>query len=211
MWSRVQVIWPVRIDTTLAAAALALAGGRRVGQRVDCWPMSARKFDRQARPPRRMQEVFAHLSAGLDDAMTELAMAAGDSRPGRQCQRFKAFSAWQADWARQGWRIEHVKQVPKRARPRGWSTASRCTCGPDRPDRRRRTATGRFDYKFSDRVLSPEQTHRKKQADRPPAALMPPPGNRPGISGPVELGYIVLPKTPAASARCWPTDRGRPA
>lgn len=148
------------------------------------------------------EEVFAHLSAGLDDAMTELfgkwPLPAIRVQVEQMRQRFKAFAAWQADWARQGWRIEHVETSPEEG------TAALVVDGQPmylrgRIDRIDVGPNGKrvvFDYKFSDRVLSPEQTHRKKNEGWIDLQL---PLYRHlvtalGISGPVELGYIVLPK-----------------
>jgi len=113
--------------------------------------------------------------------------------------RLNAFAAKQAEWAASGWRIEHT-EVPD------WD---KCDAELDvdgepmalrgRIDRIDvKDATGEriiLDYKSSDKGETPEQTHRKhkKWVDlqlplyRHLASSL-------GISGPVQLGYVLLPK-----------------
>ncbi len=146
--------------------------------------------------------IFAYLSAGLDEAMKALygqwPLPAIRVQVEQLRQRLKVFAAWQADWAGQGWRIEHVETSPERG------TAALVVDGQpmylrgriDRIDVHPNGKRVIFDYKFSDRALSPEQTHRKRDKGWVDLQL---PLYRHlvaplGISGPVELGYIVLPK-----------------
>ncbi len=112
--------------------------------------------------------------------------------------RLAAFARWQADWAKKGWQIERVEaQI-------GAGLAELCVDGApmglrgriDRIDVHARTGQRVvFDYKTSDTVKTPEQTHRRKgewiDLQLPlyrhlVTAL--------GVAGPVEVGYIVLPK-----------------
>jgi hypothetical protein len=112
--------------------------------------------------------------------------------------RLAAFADWQADWREQGWRIEHVEVEP------GDGNASLIV------DREPMILRGRidridlnessgeylvFDYKTSDSPKTPEKTHRDQDGwidlqlplyKHLTTAL--------GIEGPIQLGYIVLPK-----------------
>jgi hypothetical protein len=118
-------------------------------------------------------------------------------------RRLAALAQWQADWAAQGWRIEHVEVSPPK------ETAALPVDGQpmflrgriDRIDVQE--SSGRrmiFDYKTSDTAKSPEKAHRKRSGEwidlqlplyrRLVAHL--------GIEGPVELAYINLPKDIAA-------------
>jgi RecB family exonuclease len=146
--------------------------------------------------------IFALLSDLLDRALAdsygEAPLAAVRIQATQARLRLQKFADWQAGWVREGWRIEQVeweadedKAVivvegqPMRIRGR----IDRIDLHP---------ATGRrvvFDYKTSDTLKSPEQRHRKDGAWielqlplylRLVRAM--------GIEGPVELGYIVLPK-----------------
>lgn len=146
--------------------------------------------------------IFAQLSVVLDDAMKDFygkwPLPAIRVQVEQLRQRLKAFAAWQADWAGQGWRIEHVETSPERG------TAALVVDGQpmylrgriDRIDVNRNGKRVIFDYKFSDRALSPERTHRKRDEGWVDLQL---PLYRHlvvplGITGPVDLGYIVLPK-----------------
>ena len=115
--------------------------------------------------------------------------------------RLAAFAHWQADWARQGWRIELVEQGPKEGEPAlvvdGEPMALRGRI--DRVDWHE--ASGRriiFDYKSSDTPSDPDKAHRSQEGwtdlqlplYRHLAAGM-------GIEGPIELGYIALSKDAA--------------
>ena len=129
-------------------------------------------------------------------------------------RRLAAFARWQAAWAAQGWRIEHVEVSP----PAG--KASLLVDGRpmflrgriDRIDVQE--ASGKrmiFDYKTSDGAKSPRKAHRKKSGEwidlqlplyRHLVAHL-------GIAGPVELAYINLPKDIAAvghMAADWTED-----
>ncbi len=112
--------------------------------------------------------------------------------------RLARFAQWQADWAAEGWRIEHVETSPAKGeafiKVDGDSMFLRGRI--DRIDIH--PATGRrivFDYKTSDTRKTPKQAHQKAGVwidlqlplyRRLIAGL--------GIEGPVELGYICLPK-----------------
>jgi RecB family exonuclease len=114
--------------------------------------------------------------------------------------RLRAFSAWQAGWAVQGWRIEKT-EVDVRGETAKIMVDGRPMYLRGRIDRIDLHADGRrtiFDYKSSDTPKKPEQTHRRAgewidlqlPLYRHLAAGL-------GISctkGPVGLGYIVLPK-----------------
>jgi hypothetical protein len=113
--------------------------------------------------------------------------------------RLRAFARWQATHAADGWRIERVEEgpPPEKAlldvddRPIGLRGRI------DRIDVHE--ATGRrivLDYKTSDRVETPERSHRRPKTGwvdlqlplyRHLARAL-------GIDGPVGLGYIALPK-----------------
>ncbi|HUY90929.1 MAG TPA: PD-(D/E)XK nuclease family protein [Pirellulales bacterium] len=113
--------------------------------------------------------------------------------------RLHAFARWQARWAAQGWRIAHAEAVIDDG------------CAPlvvdgepmflrariDRVDVNEHTGQAViFDYKTSDRGKSPDETHRRKgdwvdlqlPLYRKLAAAF-------DLEGPVDLGYIVLPKS----------------
>ncbi|HXT59463.1 MAG TPA: PD-(D/E)XK nuclease family protein, partial [Pirellulales bacterium] len=113
--------------------------------------------------------------------------------------RLHAFAEWQARWAGEGWRILHAEAVIDDGR------ASLVVDGQpmflrariDRVDVNENTGRSViFDYKTSDRAKSPDETHRAKDEwidlqlplYRHLAAAL-------NIEGPVDLGYIVLPKT----------------
>jgi ATP-dependent helicase/nuclease subunit B len=113
--------------------------------------------------------------------------------------RLKAFARWQADWARQGWRIVKAEvEIEEGAAPfnvDGQPMFLRARI--DRIDRHE--GDGRhviFDYKTSDTGNAPDKTHRKKKVwvdlqlplYRHLTAAV-------GIGGTdVDLAYIVLPK-----------------
>ncbi len=112
--------------------------------------------------------------------------------------RLAAFAQWQAGWAAQGWRIEHVETGPAEGKAAivvdGQPMALRGRI--DRIDVHE--PSGRrmiFDYKSADQAKTPDQAHRRKgewidlqlPLYRQLAAGL-------GIEGPVELAYIVLPK-----------------
>jgi RecB family exonuclease len=121
--------------------------------------------------------------------------------------RLRAFARWQAAWARQGWRIEHaeigakdretalvVDQEPMGLRGR-----------IDRIDVHQGTGQRAiFDYKTSDNRKDPDHAHRRKDEwvdlqlplYRHLAVAL-------DITGPVRLGYIVLPKDTSKTGEVW--------
>ena len=113
-------------------------------------------------------------------------------------RRLAALARWQAAWAAQGWRIEHVEVSPAEGKA--------CLMVDGQPMFLRgridridvHEASGKrmlFDYKTSDRAQTPEKAHRLKgewidlqlPLYRHLIADL-------GIEGPVELAFIVLPK-----------------
>jgi RecB family exonuclease len=112
--------------------------------------------------------------------------------------RLAAFAQWQADWAAQGWRIEHVETGPAEGKA-ALVVDGRPMVLRGRIDRIDvHEPSGRrmiFDYKSSDQAKTPDQAHRRKgqwidlqlPLYRHLAAGL-------GIAGPGELAYIVLPK-----------------
>lgn len=148
------------------------------------------------------EAIRQYLSSALDDALHRhygaAPMAAILVQAEQLRLRLAAFAQWQAEWAGQGWRIEHVEVSPQEG------TATMVVDGQpmflrgriDRIDVHE--TTGRrtiFDYKLSDRAKTPEQAHRKGGTwidlqlplYRHLVAGL-------GIEGPVDLAYIVLPK-----------------
>jgi hypothetical protein len=114
-------------------------------------------------------------------------------------RRLAALARWQADWAAQGWSIEHVEVGPAVGKAfllvDGQPMFLRGRI--DRIDLQE--ATGKrmiFDYKSSDTAASPETAHRKKSGQWIDLQL---PLYRQlvaglGIEGEVELAYVNLPK-----------------
>ncbi|MCA9175079.1 MAG: PD-(D/E)XK nuclease family protein [Planctomycetales bacterium] len=113
--------------------------------------------------------------------------------------RLDAFARWQADWARQGWRIEHIEQ-PESGKPI-WlevdgEQSMRLRGRIDRIDRHQDTGAWTiFDYKTSDRGKSPEEAHQRggewTDLQLPLYRHLAEPM---GVSGEIQLGYLVLPK-----------------
>ena len=112
--------------------------------------------------------------------------------------RLDALARWQADFSRQGWRIEHVEtEITNGGAAMVVDGEPMYLRGRiDRIDVNR--STGKrvvFDYKSSDAAKTPDQTHRSKDEwtdlqlplYRHLVAAM-------GIDGSVQLGYILLPK-----------------
>ncbi len=147
-------------------------------------------------------EIEAHLGAALDR------LAAARFGPGalpavrvqlEQLRwRLRAFAGWQAEWAAQGWRIEHAEVSPEPG------TAVLDVDGEPMELRGRidridfNPATGErivFDYKTSEKAKEPEKTHRKQgewidlqlPLYRHLVAGL-------GVGGPVRLAYIALPR-----------------
>jgi ATP-dependent helicase/nuclease subunit B len=118
--------------------------------------------------------------------------------------RLKAFAEWQARWAAEGWRIVRteldvreddgallmVDGVPLTLRGR-----------VDRIDVRegpRGLEVVVFDYKTGDRGMTPDQTHRKQNEwvdlQLPLYRHLIQVLDEPLVDGPVQLGYILLPR-----------------
>ena len=113
--------------------------------------------------------------------------------------RLDAFAEWQADWSKQGWNIEHTEislsdkaAILKIDETRAIGVSGRI----DRIDRfRDEDRWTIFDYKSGDSAKTPEQAH---QAGGEWVDLQLPLYRRMaeqfGVTGNVDLGYIVLPK-----------------
>ena len=114
--------------------------------------------------------------------------------------RFHALARWQANWAAQGWRIEHAEQSfsdhPGKLDVDGKPML--LTGRIDRIDVNERTGQRVIlDYKSSDAGDAPNTTHRKRSGvwidlQLPLYRHL---ARELGIEGPVGLGYIVLPKS----------------
>ena len=152
----------------------------------------------------RAPKIRDLLYSALDDAMRN---AFGDDPlPAVRLQaeqarsRLDRFAAWQADWTRQGWRIEHVETAVD-----GENAWLDIDGEPmylrgriDRIDVH--DATGQrllFDYKTGERARKPEATHRHRQSEWTDLQL---PLYRHlvkglGLGDDLRLGYIMLPKT----------------
>ncbi|MEI8371478.1 MAG: PD-(D/E)XK nuclease family protein [Planctomycetota bacterium] len=114
-------------------------------------------------------------------------------------RRLAALAQWQAAWAAQGWRIEHVEVSPAEGKAYldvdGQPMFLRGRI--DRIDIQEASGNRMiFDYKTSDAAKSPEKAHRKKSGEWIDLQL---PLYRHlvaglGIEGPVDLAYINLPK-----------------
>jgi RecB family exonuclease len=149
--------------------------------------------------------ILAQLHALLDQLV--LARHGSDPLPAICVQveqlrrRLAALARWQAGWAGQGWRIVHVEdsaaalEAPLVVDGRTMQLRGRI----DRIDLNRRS--GRlviFDYKTADNPRDPDRTHR--QAGQWVDLQLPLYRHlaaRLDISGPIGLGYIVLPKDTA--------------
>ena len=112
--------------------------------------------------------------------------------------RLLAFARWQADWAAEGWQIEHVEWQPEEGQARLMVNGrpmflrGRIDRVNFHPSKGQRVI---FDYKSSNQADSPEKTHRRQgqwvDLQLPlyrhlTAAL--------GLDGPIGLAYIALPK-----------------
>ncbi|NLY02160.1 MAG: hypothetical protein GXY83_39250 [Rhodopirellula sp.] len=113
-------------------------------------------------------------------------------------KRLAAFARWQAEWAAQGWRIEHVEKQPDKGKAvlmvddepmllRG---------RVDRIDVNERTAARAIlDYKSSNRAEPPDKTHRQQgQWVDLQLPLYRHLAKGMGLAEPFQLGYIALPK-----------------
>lgn len=129
-------------------------------------------------------------------------------------ERLAAFARFQANWAADGWRIEHTERRFDKDSAASITIdgeATTLTGRIDRIDRHESTGTvAVFDYKTSDSGDGPDKTHRKRDSwvdlqlplYRHLARSM-------GIEPPVKLGYIVLPrdaKKSGASFADWSDD-----
>ena len=115
--------------------------------------------------------------------------------------RLARFADWQAEWREQGWRIEHVEIEP--ANGNASLIVDRTPMilhgRIDRIDWNEESGEHLvFDYKTSDSAKTPEATHRKKgqwiDLQLPLYKYL---TMAMGIEGPIQLGYIVLPKDTA--------------
>lgn len=148
------------------------------------------------------EKIGDFLSGTLDELVRE--SYGSDPLPVIQVQveqlrtRLSAFARWQAGWVADGWRIEYVEREPDDGRAAlpvdGEPMILRGRI--DRIDINERTGVRAiFDYKSSNTPETPDKAHRNKGGwvdlqlplYRHLAAGM-------GIDGPLQLGYIVLPK-----------------
>jgi len=112
--------------------------------------------------------------------------------------RLDAFARWQAQWAQDGWRIQHVEIGEDRAKAslvvddREMGIRGRIDRIDFHPGENRWVI---FDYKTSDTARTPEQTHLKggqwKDLQLPLYRRL---GAGLGVGRDVKLGFIVLPK-----------------
>jgi RecB family exonuclease len=147
-------------------------------------------------------EIAARLCVLLDEAVRdgygEAPLPAVRVQVEQLRLRLLAWAQWQARWAEQGWRIEHVEQsATDLAAP--WLVDGRTMELRGRIDRIDVHHDSRqvviFDYKTSDSPRGPDEAHRRagRWVDlqlplyRHLARSM-------CIDGPVSLGYVVLPK-----------------
>jgi hypothetical protein len=147
-------------------------------------------------------EIAAFLSATLDTVAREdygdSPVMAVEIQLEQARARLTAFAAWQADWARQGWRIAFTESpagyegVPLRL-PDG--TTIHVVGRIDRIDRH---ADGRwfiFDYKTGDSSTTPEKAHRRDgewiDLQLPLYLHI---AKSLGVAGDVQLGYLRLPR-----------------
>jgi len=149
-----------------------------------------------------IEEILAWLNEGLDRAVAEqygkTPLAAIRVQVEQLRRRLLAFASWQADWARQGWQIEYAETGPEDGKAHlmvdGEPMMLRGRI--DRIDVNAESGERIiFDYKFSDRAMSPERTH---VSDDQWVDLQLPLYRHlvrgMSVEGPVGLGYIVLPK-----------------
>ena len=159
--------------------------------------------DNDANRSTKSEEIRRRLDHALDQAAADkygkARLAAVNVQIEHLRLRLHAFADWQAQWAAQGWRIAHAEAVIEEGRAPlvvdGQPMFLRARI--DRVDVNEFTGnTVIFDYKTSDRRKTPEETHRNQGEwidlqlplyRRLAAAL--------GLDGPVDLGYIVLPKS----------------
>jgi RecB family exonuclease len=162
----------------------------------------------EIRSSTRPDEIAAFLDEALEEIANPLRRTTLQPALGVQIEqarlRLRSFAKWQADWAASGWRIicteadikdEHgavllVDGVPMALRGR-----------IDRIDVRE-TASGLefvlFDYKTGDAGKTPDQTHRKQgewiDLQLPLYRHLVRALEKPAVDGPVQLGYILLPR-----------------
>jgi ATP-dependent helicase/nuclease subunit B len=149
------------------------------------------------------QEIAAVLLEALDRHVAALfgerPLAAVAIQVEQLRLRLRAFAAKQAEWAAQGWRIEHA-EVPDQTHPAAtFVVDGRPLVLRGRIDRIDvRPANGErviLDYKSSDAGQSPEKTHQRGgewvDLQLPLYRHL---VRSLGIEGPVRLGYVLLPK-----------------
>jgi ATP-dependent helicase/DNAse subunit B len=148
------------------------------------------------------QAIAAYLSTELDavarEAYGDSPMMAVEIQLEQARARLQAFAAWQAGWARQGWRIERSEAtlgeiVATLDLGEGQSVRVR-----GRIDRIDRHADGRWlilDYKTGERTDTPEKSHRKDgewiNLQLPLYRHL---ARQVGVTGNVQVGYIRLPR-----------------
>ncbi len=152
------------------------------------------------------EEIAAQLGASLDRLVRR--QFGDDPLPAVLVQveqlrgRLAAFARWQARWAAEGWRIEHVEIGEDRANAklmvdgREMGIRGRIDRIDHHPGRGQWVI---FDYKTSDAANSPDETHR--DGDRWVDLQLPlyrHLARRLGIEGNVRLGYIVIPRDTSA-------------
>lgn len=149
---------------------------------------------------RNADDLKSHLSATLDQVIAETLDEAPLPAVRLQIEqarlRLAGFASWQAGWAAEGWRVEHVEKSGLYEIP---IDAKRTVTVSGRIDRIDYHADNEqwaiFDYKTGEAGESPQSTHvYKKQwidLQLPLYARM---ATQFGVTGQPQLGYIVLPK-----------------
>ncbi len=148
-------------------------------------------------------------------ALRHMEQTFGDRRPpavdvqtAQLIERLSAFAQWQADWSSQGWQIKHVEascadppaelQVDEQRRILLRGRIDRIDHHPGTDE------WAVFDYKTSDTAKPPDKTHRRsKEWIDLQLPLYRHLIHSLGISQPVKLGYIVLPKDVSKVGALW--------
>ena len=151
------------------------------------------------RAPHIRDQLYSALDEAMrhafgDDPLPAVRLQAEQAR-----SRLDRFAAWQADWTRQGWRIEHVEAAVD-----GENAWLDVDGEPmylrgriDRIDiHDARGECVLFDYKTGDNALKPDAAHRNRQREWTDLQL---PLYRHlvkglGLGGDLRLGYLMLPK-----------------